>query len=121
MFFNGNRKSIIASDLISTREFAHYHINLHSKMTDNRSFGPTIVEKCFRKVSANLEYTEFNSAIYCLYGVDAEILTVTNRNYVKENFETIIKYLLTAGQLVGFMNDEGHNTTIYQNRIYKLK
>jgi len=23
-------------------------------MSDNRNFGPTIVEKCFRKVSANL-------------------------------------------------------------------
>jgi hypothetical protein len=53
MFYNGQAKSILLSDLILTREFAHHHINLHSKMADNRSFGPTVIEKSFRKVSAN--------------------------------------------------------------------
>jgi hypothetical protein len=104
---------VIASDLIETREFTHYHINLHSKMSDNRSFGPTIVEKCFRKVSADLEFADLNCALYALVGIDAEIITISNRNYLKENFEAVLKWLIASGQIVGFMNDNGHNSTIY--------
>ena len=70
MFLNGQTKSIVCSDLIETREFAHYHVNLHSKMSDNRNFGPTIVEKCFRKVSANLEYPSLTCSINALFGID---------------------------------------------------
>lgn len=33
----------------------------------------------------------------------------------------ILKFLIDSGQIIGFMNDNGHNETIYQKRIYKLK
>lgn len=72
-------------------------------------------------MSANLDYPDLNCALYALYGLDAEIITISNRNYLKDNFEAVLKWLMDSGQIVGFMNDNGHNTTIYENRIYKLK
>lgn len=55
-------------------------------MSDNRNFGPSIIEKCYRKVSSNLKYPDFASSVYALYGTDAEIIDINNRNYIKENF-----------------------------------
>lgn len=55
-------------------------------MSDNRSFGPSIIEKCYRKVSANISYPDLASSIYSLYGTDVEIINISNRNYIKENF-----------------------------------
>lgn len=90
-------------------------------MSDNRSFGPSIIEKCYRKVSANISYPDLASSIYSLYGTDVEIINISNRNYIKENFQIIMKWLIQSQQLVGFMNTNGHNSTIYQNRLYQLK
>lgn len=83
MFYNGQRKSIMTTDLIETRQFSHYQINLHSKMSDNRSFGVSIVQKCFRKVSANIKFPDLASSIYTLFGTDAEIINISNRNFIK--------------------------------------
>lgn len=55
-------------------------------MSDNRNFGPSIVEKCYRKVTANIKYPDLASCVYSLYGTDVEIIDIRNRNYVKENF-----------------------------------
>ena len=90
-------------------------------MSDNRNFGPSIVEKCYRKVTANIKYPDLASCIYTLYGTDVEIIDINNRNYIKENLQIVLKWLIDSKQLVGFMNIDDHNTNIYQNRLYKLK
>ena len=38
---------------------------------------------------------------------------MSNKNYLKENFEKIIKFLVDSNQIIAFMNDKGYNKSIY--------
>ena len=42
-------------------------------------------------------------AIHSVYGLDAELIPITNKNYIKENIALVLGHLIQDGR-VGFMS-----------------
>ena len=58
-------------------------------------------------------------SIFSLYGIDAEIVPITNENVIRENFHLVLGHLLQEGR-VGFMNLGRAKKTCYEGRVYIL-
>lgn len=58
--------------------------------------------------------------IYTFFGLDPEIIPISNKNVIKQNFHLVLGYLIHEGA-VGFMNINGHSKNSYENRVYPLE
>lgn len=103
----------------------HKYVNLGSRSYNPNVMWPTLIEKCYKKLRMHTKNDVLpNSVMKCIhtiYGIDAELIPITNKNYIKENIALALGHLIQDGK-VGFMSI-GHNQQkkVYAGRLYTLE